>query len=255
MSIQGAKLPRVNGQPLAELSQTASIHRLNFRGQTLSGKVIPLTLQLFCKLGFNPRLFSEGAKIFLLDKENYEHFGQACGIECAGGFYPLAANGDVEAVIRDEIPFLPNRSRVIVLAEDHPPTALAHEILHDIFVGGGLELRDRQHFTRELLYWYRLSLDPKMPHQHKNRPFYEKIAKACARKYNLQEVSPLYCGTPHWQEYDFRVFASECFAYAGEYLLFSEKASFTDVPDSIIRFLKFVRVIDPSAIRQAGEQV
>jgi hypothetical protein len=48
-------------------------------------------------------------------------------------------------------------------------------------------------------------------------------------------------------EYDFKVFASECFAYAGEILLFPEEASFKDVPESIIRFLKFVRVIDPNS--------
>ena len=247
MNIQSSGLPRVPGQHLAELAKAAPTHTATFRGQKLSAKVIPLTLQLFCELGFNPRLFCEGAKILLMDKENYERFGQACGIECAGGFYPWAANGDVESVIRDEVPFLPNRSRVIVLPEDYQPTALVHEVMHDIFIGGGLELRDRQHFTKELLHWYRLTLDPKMPHQHKNRPFYEKVAAACARKYNLKMVTPLYCETPHWQEYDFRIFASECFAYAGEILLFPEEASFKDVPESIISFLKFVRVIDPNS--------
>jgi hypothetical protein len=217
-------------------------------------KPVSLSGELFSSLGFNPRLFREGAHILLMSREDFLRFGEACGTDAEGGIYPLAMNGDAEAVLKEEIPFLPDRSRNIVLPDDHLPLTLVHEIMHDIFIGGGLTAQERQDFTKELLYWRRLSLDPKMPHQHKNQAFYQTVAEVCMKRYDLKTVTPKYYQSRHYLERDFKVFAGECFAYAGEFLLFPNNASFRNVPDSIIRHLKFIRVINPQAIRQANGQ-
>lgn len=249
MTIGKFEAPRAINLHLAQPAEAAVKQTLPFRGQRFTIRALALERQLFCALGFNPKYFKPGAHICLMDKENYARFAEACGIEMPGGIYPLAKNGYQEAVLKEELPYLPGHSRVIVLPEDHTPTTLIHEILHDIFIGGGLTPKERTEFSRELLHWYRLSIDPKMPHQHKNRPFYEAVAEFCKDRYDLKDLSPLYCGKRHWQERDFKVFASECFAYAGEAMLLPEEASFQEIPKPIVSFLRFLRIFNREAVK------
>ncbi|MDD5382549.1 MAG: hypothetical protein PHH60_02725 [Candidatus Margulisbacteria bacterium] len=250
MTITTEGLPRVTTCRLAERARSAPTADIKFRGQLFSFRVIPLTLELFRELGFNPSHFRAGANILLLDRENFRRFAAACGTTAEGGIYPLASNGDNEAAICGEIPYLPDRSRNIILPEDHSPISLAHEIAHDIFIGGGITEQERLDFAKNLLHWYRLSLDPNMPHQHKNHPFYQQVSQVCMQQYHLTELSPKYYGPRHWQERDFRVFASECFAYACETILFRDEAMLKDVPQPVLSHLRYLRCIDLQAIRQ-----
>lgn len=247
MTIQRIGSPRT---PRSPLTFSGGARTFKCRGQQISYHSSPLTRQHFVDLGFNSSHFREGAHILLLDHTNYDRFSLALGMTAKGGIYPLSQRGDLEAVLNDQALLLADRSRIIVLPEEHKKIALAHEVLHDCFVGGGITPQERYGFTKELAFWYRLSLDPAKPHEHNNLVFYQQVAEACKEQYQLSSIAPEhYRGRP-WLEKGFKIFASECFAYAGEYLLFPEQASFPDVPEPICQFIKFLRVIDPRAIQQ-----
>jgi len=207
------------------------------------------------QLRINPELVRPFLKVLFLDSKSYARFCQVMNYgKPAAGFYPLGKNGDHEALLRGEIPYLPDRSRVIVLPEDFQAVDLAHELLHDIYSGGGLSVEDRVKFTNEILRWYRLSIDPEMPHQHKNRPFYEDVAEMCMGRYSLQHISPWYGLGRHEQERGFQIFAAECLAHTGEAVLFPDKACVNKVPQYIIDYLRHKRLFDRSVFQQLRGQ-
>lgn len=254
MSISRGGIPPANSRNNRLLGQIPVQQMLKFRGQQFRIQIVNLSQKLFTSLGFDLRRFAPGATLVTMGASEYKRFESACGFEDSAGIYPLAINGDQAAVHRGEIPVLPNRSRNIILPDNYKPITLAHELLHDIFIGGGIEVSDRVEFSKNVLYWYRLSVDPNMPHQHNNREFFEKVAQVCAEKYNIDGIDPRYNFKAHDREEAFQIFAGECFAYAGEFLLHPNESMLDFVPESIVRFFRFIRLLDRSVYQQANGQ-
>lgn len=245
---------RINSQSQRTIGPIAIQHVLRYRGQQFKVQPVRVSLDLFTTLGFNPRHFVEGATILAMEPPEYRRFCEASGLVKAAGIYPLSMNGDMEAVQRGDIPYLPARSRNLVLPTDHETITLAHEMLHDIFVGGGLSPAERQKFTSEVLHGYRLSVDPNMPHQHKNQAFFQKVARACAERYSLETVEPRYnLGRPE-RDPGFRLFVGECFAYVGEFMMHPRESQIDSIPDILLRHFKFIRIFDRNAYLAANGQ-
>ncbi len=233
-----------------------AVHRLlKFCGRPFRIKPMPVTLDLFTSLGFSPRRFAAGAMIIAMEPAEYKKFSEACGLEQAAAIYPLGMSGDFEAVQQGETEYLHQRSRNIVVPADHETVTLAHELLHDIFIGGGIEARDRKEFIKNVLFWYRLAMDPKLPRHHVNRPFFEQVAAICAEKYDIKEIDTRYNFKAHDREANFKVFAGECFAYAGEFLLYPKGSRFDRVPQDIVDFMRqWLRLFDRSVYQRASGQ-
>lgn len=249
MTIPNGGLPKVGDKILAKAAEIVLKRRFQLKDHSFSAKFIPIGRLLFERLGFNCKFFKPGVVVYLLDKASYERFSKACNIEAPDGFYPLPTNGDDKALLRGEIDFLPNCSRRIILSDDYKDVALIHELLHDIFIGGGLSPKEREEFTKNILHWFRLSIDPNMPHQHKNHSFYEEVARICMKKFRIENVNPHYCMGHDDKEPDFKVFAAECFAYAGEFMLHPQGAQFSEIPKEIQDQLMFLRLFDRSRLQ------
>jgi hypothetical protein len=155
------------------------------KGQNFAAKRVFVREALFTKLGINPQYFRPNLKIYLLDQANYIRFCRACGLEQnAGGFYPLARNGEQEAVILGQRASLPVPSRVIILPENFEEKALRHEISHDVFLGGGLPEGKRNAFIKNLFIWaHRAAQDPALKEEAR---FYQEIAARCAQKCRIK---------------------------------------------------------------------
>jgi hypothetical protein len=256
MAIQSIRPPRATTSPLAAARRERVFRTARCQDQRIAYEAVPLSVEHYTALGFNARHFRPGAQVILMKQEVFSRFSAACGASSAVGLYPLCPKekdgkeNDLEAVLNGKLPVLPDRSRTIALPEDHSRLALVHEVLHDIFIGGGLPPEQRLEFTRQLSFWYKITLAKNnLPHQYKNRAFFEQVAEDCKQQYDLAEVPAEYYRGRPWRERDFKIFAGECFAYAGESMLLPEKAKFRQVPEPLVSFLKFVRVIDPRAIR------
>lgn len=223
---------------------------VNFKGQRLPCRVIPLSEQIFYGLGYHPDRFRAGASIGLMERSVFRSFARACGSDAEGGIYPLSANGDNEALQMGGLPYLPGPSRNIVLPLDFFHISLEHEIAHDIFVGGGITAADRQAFFRETLAWYRNAHDPGLPHLQQNRPFYERVAKETRGPFDLAALSVQYSGRRHWLESGFRVFAAECFAYACEAILNPESEMADLLPVQVFSAIRALRIFQLETIRR-----
>lgn len=215
---------------------------LFFRGGRFRVSTIQVTEDLFDKLGIGKKFFRSGASIYLFDKQNYQEFSRLCGVEGVGGFYPLSINGDQDAVFSGQADHLSAISRTIVLPEGYDNVTLTHELLHDVYFGGGLHVSDRRRFIGEVLHWYRLSKDPNYPHHQKNNQFYTDVARLCMEKYKLEDIPISYNLGRYTEEKEFQIFASECFAYAGEALLLPQDAKFKNIPQEIRDHLRFLRL-------------
>ncbi len=222
----------------------------HFRGTDYPARALPVSRELFGGLGFRAERFREGASIGLLSRSDFQAFARACGTDAEGGIYPLSANGQNEAVLRDELEYLPPGSRNLILPEEHADVSLVHELAHDVFIGGGIERRDRNEFFKNVLDWYRNAHDPLRIHLHKNQAYYARIAEMTKGTFDLSALSLKYFGPRHWLERDFRVFAAECFAYGCEAVRFPAGEFASLLPDQILSAVRNLRIFQLGVVRE-----
>jgi len=218
--------------------------------QLFVGALVRVTKGDYQRLGISPQFFKRGALFFLLEKASE---GRLSAVRKRGypqGFYPMSENGDLNAFLQGRIAYLPERSRVIALPKGFNPSTVFHEILHDIFAGGGLSVSERQEFVRNVLNRLRDSGNPDMPDSHKNAPFFAKVAEICSEKYDIGAISPLYNVGRPWEDPDFMIFAGECFAYAGEFMLHPQAVPFDAIPKEMESELRFMRIFDRAHLDQ-----
>jgi hypothetical protein len=218
----------------------------SLNGDNFTAQKVFVSKGLFRKLGINPRYFRSFLKIYLLDKENYARFCRVSGISPkTEGFYPLARNGQLEDVLLGKKSSLRVPDRVIVFPEgSENKRALAHEILHDIFLGGGLAAETRAAFTKHLFIWAHKALTD--PSRAAEARFYTEIAKRCTEKLNInlpgKDVVKIFEGAK--LDRSSRLFVGECFAYAGEIFLgYTQEAELGKLPREIRYFFESEKAI------------
>jgi len=213
-----------------------------FRGRYFNAQQEWVKLSDFKRLGINSRLFRPGAEIRLLDQENFKAL---CNLIDPGikiqGLYPLAKNGDTSAVFEGRFDSLPAPSRVICLPKDYSPRALIHEILHDVFIGGGISREQREYFCQNLFSWIKAALNN--PERKEVIDFYQKAANACAQPFDLSlsqvEGTLARIGQGGRLNDAEMAFAGEGFVYAAEYYFcHSNQAEVGVLPAEILKYFE-----------------
>lgn len=191
------------------------------RNKMFQAKMTHLNKKDFISLGLNPKYFRPGIKIYLLDKDNFSRFCQVCGTDLeVGGFYPLSKRNEEKRVALGELDYLSDDSRTMVLPENSISNqTLVHEVLHDIFIGGGIKKSERDIFVRNLFIWiFHAQNDPQRTDELN---FYNKVAESCKTKLRLkvngENIKELIEGAK--LDHKSMTFIGECFAYAGEIYL------------------------------------
>ena len=196
-----------------------------FKGTLFLATKSFVTKNLLAHLGINRRYYNPGAKIYLLSTDSYKLLSTLCRFDSGNeGMYPLAKKGDPALVLQGKIDHLPNGSRVACLPRDHNKRALAHEVLHDIFIGGGLSKKNRDYFTNNLPAWRKSAESD--PRRSREADFYRLVSRSCAK------------------ENDKMVFAGEAFVYAAEfYFGYSNETEVGRIPREILQFFERVRLM------------
>ena len=233
---------------------------LNFWGKELTVTIYDVNKNTFTKLGLNPAIFKSGVKVYVLDEKNFCAFceqtqeapsplvippkpgtkmieiptkevtpNRAIDIETSQALYPLSKRGELDAVRRGEIDFLPSHSRVILLHENFTALELTHELIHDIFLGPLCSYSDRMFFILCLIDSLKKAYADCDAAVLK---FFEEVNNRCQMPYQIdalknQEISlrdPLEIGP------NLFTYAGECFVYAWETLLGYEDQALGKVP-------------------------
>lgn len=215
--------------------------QFTLRGEQFQARSADVVSKQLRKLGINPALFRDGLKIYYLDKGDYARFCRTTGL--AGeidGFYPLSKGQAVRKVALGELERLPDDSRVMVLPEGTKwQRTVAHEVLHDIYLGGGISRSVRDSFARNLFIWaYKAQTDPRKAEEFK---FYRAILDRCNRKFNLHltgdDIKKIWEGAK--LDEATHTYIGECFAYAGELFLgFSKEEELGRLPQEIAFFFE-----------------
>ena len=230
MAIPTVVLPRGDNHVSVEEKRNAQIVCLPFQGNIFRVRALELSRERFRSFGLDQRYYKPGVKIYLLTQTEYERFSNICGVSEVDGFY--------------------SKGR-IVLPEEYQESTLVHEVLHDVYAN--LPVESRAEFARNILFWYRLSIDPNYPQHHRNRSFYEKMAGDCKEKYDIEKIRPFYAFQRELNDPAFYIFAGECFAYAGERVLFQQEKVLGHVPHEIYHFLRFnFKLFNPRVFSQAS---
>jgi len=215
------------------------------QGKPLNFEIRLITKDDFRALGISLKRFAPGLKLYVMSQEDYQQLSSSLGLEDSAAFYPLAENGDLQNVLEGKNPFLLDKSRAIAVPEDFNGKSnivITHEILHDIFIGGGISIKEREDFVRSLISWVRHSKHPSLPHLQKNQEFYEEVGRICAQEHDISDISYFTSNRTLLFDRDFITFASECFAYAGEHLLLPAEARFSEVPRQMLSHLRNLRL-------------
>lgn len=184
-----------------------------------------VTKSLLASLGINPRFYKPGAKIYLLKEKSHKLLSTLCGFGRGNeGMYPLAKKGDTALVLQGKIDRLPNESRIVCLPRNHDKRALTHELLHDIFIGGGLSKIQRDSFIGNLAKWRKAAESD--PSRKAEARFYQLVARS-----TIKESDPA-------------IYAGEAFVYAAEfYFGYSNEAEVGRIPREILNFFEEIRLM------------
>jgi hypothetical protein len=198
--------------------QTASF---TVRGSPFNASALELGAGHITKLGIKKSIYVDGLKLYVLSKPD---FARLCGIKefsVSGkieGMYPLSKPGEMESVYRGSRNRLPAHSRIIVVPEGHDRRALTHEAMHDVFLGCFTK-DDRDTFFKCVGAWF---LRIKKEGSVKEKDFFEEVNIRAAEEYNLKAIRPWNFANSFIENNfsdEFKLFAGECFAYAGELLV------------------------------------
>lgn len=236
-----AFLGRIRGIVAGLASLRAAAVQFTLRDNQFQARSAGVVSRQLKRLGINPALFRDGLKIYYLAKEDYARFCRATGIAGdLGGFYPLAKGQNSRRVMLGELDYLPDNSRIIVLQEGTKwQRVIAHEVLHDIYLGGGISKPARDSFAKNLFIWaYKAQTDPRKAEELK---FYLTILDRCNRKFNLNltggDIKKIWEGAQ--LDEATHTYIGECFAYAGELFLgYSKERELGQLPQEIRFFFE-----------------
>ncbi|MFA4967727.1 MAG: hypothetical protein WC624_05875 [Candidatus Margulisiibacteriota bacterium] len=249
----------------------------SFNGQKFNAAVYDISQERFSRLGFARSSFVPGVKAYVLDEDTFRIFcrttdasktpipdcpktaleipfaGQKTSAALdhliVGAVYPLSRRGDLDAVRRGELSHLPAVSRNIVLRKGFSEVELAHELLHDIYLGRLFSPEMRRAFTL-------LVIDQvKKAYAENDRTalkFFKGVSARCKNKLKIEELIKLNTFSLKGNEEigpNLSNFVGECFVYAWELILGYDNPDLGEGPAELKIFLDDYPVNKPSAPR------
>jgi hypothetical protein len=208
------------------------------KGNTLFGEFYSVTPNILESLGINPSLHKPGCIVILMDEANFRRCAEADNSEGAMAIYPVVLDGKINElpqVLKGERAFLSDEARIIALPKNAPWVSFAHEVMHDIYFGGGIRLGKRNDFINEIIRLYRDTINPSRILNETLHYFFQQIARRCEDSDVLSRISPNYLDKKSLANPHVQAFVAECFAYAFEIILDSGEAGIKIVPLEILQ--------------------
>ena len=194
------------------------------------------------KLGINPEVYEPGLKVYFMPWRTFADYCKKSGLGGAGkieALYSVPGGSVVKETTEGARNKLPASARRIVAPLEYKERYLAHEVLHDIFLG----CLDKK--TREEFYGFIATILDRVMlggFSKDERLFFNGVNKRMHREIPLNEMTEddlMSIALNGRSSTGFKVFAGECFAYAGEILLFGpDRASLGKVPDEIAEIMR-----------------
>lgn len=229
-----SKLSQIGHHPVFHTMRHQPAKKTLVCGKTvLIGNIFPVTPEVYEKFHLNLDYFKPGAQILEAEKSSLGPLHPQNNQDFLG-FYIQRPGGK-------EAP-----RRFIVLPESRfvaSGAVIVHELLHDIFACG-LPPAGRNNLVREMLQWYKITVDPRHQHLEADRQFYENISRLCSKRYKLEEITWQYSDRSQEGTPAFFNFVSEVFAHVGGLLsglpggYFSHK----EIPSVILSHLNGLRL-------------
>jgi len=227
------------------------------KDRQFAARFFPMSVELFVSLGFRPDKFASGCMVGAMENSEYEALSEAHLNTSTGGifsFHPNNANPEAKEVLTGQRDYLSNERRVILVPQSCREIILTHELAHDIYLGGGISKEARDEFAREILSFYRSTIDPKKEPNLPLQAFFATVLSQCFNQKALDHIKPNYPDKSPLNEAAFQVFASECFAYGVEKILFPERSVIKEIPTEIRRSTGYLKAINPKTMINLMQQ-
>jgi hypothetical protein len=222
----------------------------NFRGRNFTAAVIELNKQNVRVLGINPKIFEPGLRVYLLEKSEFSEFSRLANHKTAEGFYPLSSGGLEAKVIEGTLESLPQEGRVMVLPfKSSEPLncdrrVISHELLHDIFLGNFKTL-ERDQFYKCVAAW--IFKIQKSGFRAEEKDFFKEVSARSAVPFDLAAIRGFRVANAIKENRfsnEFKRFAGECFAYAGELMLVGDDREYLGkVSDEMATYFKMKKIL------------